>query len=423
MEKRGVPTIAVVGKGFEKAARSFGRAYKLPELRLLLVDDTVAHQGGDALLQLAVGGVDHVVEEWSKGTGDTNGAASQDEWRETLIVEGGYLDANQFLLEMELTDGLPVIPPTPDLVEQFVAASGRGGSEVIARLMPLMGDITVDRIAANAVMAGCPPNVMPILVTAIQAMSAEEFQGNHVVTTAHTLFPLIVVNGPIAKEIGMSDGRDLSTEGWRSNATIARAMRLLMYNCMSEPGLHGAACQGHLGKVADAITENVVQSPWEPLHVEKGFRESDSVVTVMTVEPIQMVDDHSAVSAQGILANFGSQMATSGNRPVFGPAQHMLIFGPSHANKAAQGGFDKDMIRRFIYEVYRIPVSAYPPESRERWSDWKKMLYGTNTMENATIPVVEDINDILIVVHGGAGPNSFFAPGINTHKSVTKKIE
>ena len=127
LEKRGVPTIAVVGKGFEKAARSFGRAYKLSELRLLLVDDTVAHQGGDELLQLAVGGVDQVVEEWGKGAGDTNGAAAQEEWRETLIVEGGFLEANQLLLEMELTDGLPVIPPTLDLVEQFVAASGRNG--------------------------------------------------------------------------------------------------------------------------------------------------------------------------------------------------------------------------------------------------------------------------------------------------------
>lgn len=423
MEKRGVPTVAVVGKGFEKAARSFGRAYKLPELRLLLVDDTVAHQGGDALVQLAVGGVDPVVEEWVKGTSDTKSTDPQEEWRETLIVEGGFLDANQLLLEMGLTDGLPIIPPTPDLVKQFVSASGRSGSEVIARLMPLMGNITVDRIAANAIMAGCMPEVMPILVTAIQAMSAEEYRVNHVVTTAHTLFPLLVVNGPIAREIGMSDGRDLSAEGWRPNATIARAMRLLMYNCMSEPGIHGTTCQGHLGKVADAITENVVQSPWEPLHVEKGFRESDNVVTVMTVEPLQMVDDHSALSAQGILANFGSQMATSGNRPVFGPAQHMLIFGPSHANKVAQGGFDKDMIRRFIYEVYRIPVHAFPPESRERWSDWKKKLYGTNTVENATVPVVEDINDILIVVHGGAGPNSIFAPGINNHRSVTKKIE
>jgi hypothetical protein len=327
------------------------------------------------------------------------------------------------LLEMGLTDGLPIVPPTPNLVEKYVAASGRNGNEIIARLMPLMGDITIERIAANAVMAGCAPEVMPILITVVQAMGAEEYRINHVVTTAHTLFPLIVVSGPIAKEVGMSDGRDLSGGGWRPNATIARAVRLIMYNCMSEPGVHGATCQGHLGKVADAITENIEQSPWEPIHVEMGFRESDSVVTVMTVEPIQMVDDHSALSAQGILANFGSQVATSGNRPVFGPAQHMLIFGPAHANKVAQGGFDKQMIRRFIYEVYRIPVNEFPPESRERWSDWKKMLYGTNTMENATVPVVEDINDILIMVHGGAGPNSFFAPGINDHKSITRKIE
>jgi hypothetical protein len=413
----------VVGKGFEKAARTYARAYKLPEIRLLLVDDTVAHQGGDELARMAAESVDRVVGEWTGGSrNEAAGASSAAEWLPFITVEGDFLEANRLLLERGLTDGLPVIPPGPKLVERFVAASGRSGSEVIARLMPLMGDITVERIAANAVMAGCAPEVMPILVTVVQAMGAEEYRVNHVVTTAHTLFPLIVVGGPVAKEVGMSDGRDLSAEGWRPNATIARAVRLIMYNCMSLPGVHGATCQGHLGKVADAVTENIEQSPWEPIHVEMGFRPTDSVVTVMSVEPMQMVDDTSALTAQGVLANFGSQMATSGNRPMFGPAQHMLIFGPAHANKVAQGGFDRKLVRRFIYEVYRIPVHQFPPESRERWSNWRKMLYGANTMEHATVPVVEDIDDIMIMVHGGAGPNSFFAPGINNHRSVTRKI-
>jgi hypothetical protein len=389
-----------------------------------VLDETLAHQGGDALAAIAVESVDRVAGEWTGQDAGQGGAApASGDWTPLITVPGGYLEANQLLLDRGLTDGLPVIPPTPQLVERFVGASGRNGGEVIARLMPLMGDITVERIAANAVMAGCSPNVMPILITVVQAMAADEYRVNHVVTTAHTLFPLIVVGGPIAREIGMSDGRDLSAGGWRPNATIARAVRLIMYNCMSLPGMHGTTCQGHFGKIADAITENLEQSPWEPFHVEMGFRASDNVVTVLTVEPPQMVDDHSALTAQGVLANFGSQMATSGNRPMFGPAQHMLIFGPAHANKVAQGGFDRKMIRRFIYEVYRIPVNQFPPESRERWSDWKRMLYGVNTFENATIPGVEDINDIFILCHGGPGPNSFFAPGINKHRSVTRRIE
>jgi hypothetical protein len=373
---------------------------------------------------MATRSVEQVIEQWIDGTARADGTSSPTtQWNSIIAVDGDFLAANRLLLARGLTDGLPVIPPLPALVAEFVAASGRNGDEVIARLMPLMGDITVERIAANAVMAGCNPEVMPILIAVVQAMGAEEYRVNHVVTTAHTLFPLIVVGGPIAKAVGMSDGRDLSAEGWRPNATIARAVRLIMYNCMSLPGVHGATCQGHLGKVADAITENIEQSPWPPIHVEMGYRAADNVVTVMSVEPMQMVDDHSALSAQGVLANFGAQMATSGNRPMFGPAQHMLIFGPAHANKVAQGGFDRKLIRRFIYEVYRIPVNQFPPESRERWSRWKKMLYGTNTVENATIPVVEDIDDIMIMVHGGAGPNSFFAPGINNHRSVTRRIE
>lgn len=414
----------MVGKGFEKAARSYAKAYKLAAPRLLLLDDTLAHQGGEALAEMAAASVERVIAEWAdKGHGRGDATPSASDWTPRLRIDGDFLDANRVLLEQGLTDGLPVIPPLPGLVDQFVAASGRSASEVIARLMPLMGDITVERIAANAVMAGCRPNVMPVLVTVVQAMAAEEYRINHVVTTAHTLFPLVVVGGPIAREVGMSDGRDLSAEGWRPNATIARAVRLIMYNCMSLPGVHGAACQGHFGKIADALAENLEQSPWPPIHVEMGYRATDNVVTVMSVEPPQVVDDTSALSAQGVLANFGAQMATSGNRPVFGPTQHMLIFGPAHANKVAQGGFDRKLIRRFIYEVYRIPVHQFPPESRERWSDWKKLLYGSNTMEHATLAVVEDIDDIFIMVHGGAGPNSFFVPGINNHRSVTRKIE
>ncbi|MFQ5894075.1 MAG: hypothetical protein ACE5H5_07145, partial [Nitrospinota bacterium] len=318
---------------------------------------------------------------------------------------------------------LPVIPPTRELVERFVAASGRRGGEVVARLMPRMADATVERIAANAVMAGCAPEVMPILIAVVKAMEDEAFCINHVVTTAHTLFPLIVVNGPIAKEVGMSDGRDLTAKGWRPNATVARAVRLILFNCASDLESRGATCQGHLAKIADAITENVEQSPWEPLHVERGFRESEGVVTVFTGEPIQMVDDHSAVTAQGILGTFGTALASSGNRPMFGKAQHMLIFGPAHANKVAQGGFDKRLVREFLYEVYRIPVHAFPPESRERWSDRKRMFYGPNTMEMATVPVVEDKEDLLIVVHGGAGPNSLFVPGVINPRAVSRKVE
>ncbi len=413
----------MVGNGFETAARSFARAYKSPNLRLLLVDDTVAHQGGDALTHIARNGVDSVASEWMNSANGGEAAAAEDPIERVLSIEADPIGTNGALFDLGVTDGLPVIPPTVEMVERFVAASGRRGDEVIARLMPRMADITVERIAANAVMAGCKPGVMPILVTAVQAMGAEEYHVNHVITTAHTLFPIVVVNGPIAQEIGMSDGRDLSEKRWGVNASIGRAVKFIMFNCIGDLENRGATCQGHFAKYFDAITENVEQSPWEPLHVEKGFAETDSVVTVFTAEPLHMVDDHSALTAQGILGTFGTVAACSGTRPQFGRCEIMLIFGPTHANKVAEAGFDKKLVRDFLCEVYRIPVHAYPPESRERWSDWKQMLYGVNTMENATLPIVEDRSDITIVVHGGAGPNSLLAPGALNHRSVTRKID
>ena len=413
----------VVGIGFETAARSFARAYKSPHLRLLLVDDTVAHQGGDALMRMAKNGVETVAAEWMNTANGGEAVAAPDPIERVLSIAGDPIGANGALFDLGATDGMPVIPPTLGMVERFVAASGRKGDEVIARLMPRLADITVERIAANAIMAGCSPGVMPILVTAVQAMGAEEYHVNHVITTAHTLFPIVVVSGPIAREVGMSDGRDLSAKGWGVNASVGRAIKLIMFNCIGDLENRGATCQGHFAKYFDAITENVEQSPWEPLHVEKGFSESDSVVTVFTAEPLHMVDDHSALTAQGILGTFGTVAACSGTRPQFGRCEIMLIFGPTHANKVAEAGFDKKLVRDYLCEVHRIPVNTYPPESRERWSDWKQMLYGVNTMENATLPIVEEREDITILVHGGAGPNSLMAPGALNHSSVTRKID
>lgn len=413
----------VVGTGFETAARSFARAYKSPHLRLLLVDDTVAHQGGDALMRMAKNGVETVAAEWMNTANGGDAVAAPDPIERVLSIAGDPIGANGALFDLGATDGMPVIPPTLGMVERFVAASGRKGDEVIARLMPRLADITVERIAANAIMAGCSPGVMPILVTAVQAMGAEEYHVNHVITTAHTLFPIVVVSGPIAREVGMSDGRDLSAKGWGVNASVGRAIKLIMFNCIGDLENRGATCQGHFAKYFDAITENVEQSPWEPLHVEKGFSESDSVVTVFTAEPLHMVDDHSALTAQGILGTFGTVAACSGTRPQFGRCEIMLIFGPTHANKVAEAGFDKKLVRDYLCEVHRIPVNTYPPESRERWSDWKQMLYGVNTMENATLPIVEEREDITILVHGGAGPNSLMAPGALNHSSVTRKID
>ena len=239
----------MVGKGFENAARSFARAYKLPDLRLHIVDDTVAHQGGEKLNQIAQDSIDSIASEWSRGAREEaapNGGAQAQE--SVFALDGDFAAANWQLLDRGVTDGLPVILPTPELVERFVAASGRRGDEVIARLMPRMADATVERIAANVVMAGCKPEMMPILVAAVKAMENESFSINHVLTTAHTLFPLVVVNGPIAKEVGMTDGRDLTPKGWHPSASIGRAVRLILNNCASDMETRGAFCQGTPGK-------------------------------------------------------------------------------------------------------------------------------------------------------------------------------
>jgi hypothetical protein len=209
---------------------------------------------------------------------------------------------NALYLDRGWGDGLPIVPPTAERVERMLAWCDRAWDEPIAKIAPRYGEATPLRLAANAVMAGCRPEYFPLYMLAIEAMCEEPFNLYGVQATTHLCAPLVIVNGPVGREIGLNSGHNAFGPGTPSNATIGRAIRLALLNIGGAlPGSGDMSTFGAPSKFSYCVAENEAASPWEPLHVERGFPVDATTVTVIGAECPHNVNDHESLSAQGIL--------------------------------------------------------------------------------------------------------------------------
>src|SRR5512134_2418225 len=212
---------------------------------------------------------------------------------QALRVEDDYPAINELYQERGWTDGLPIVPSTPPRVEAVLRLADREPREVVAVLPPRQGEATVEKLAINAVMAGCRPEYFPVLLAAVEAVSQPPFNLDAVQATTHPVTPLLIVNGPIAKEIGLNGSYNAFGQGFRANMTIGRALRLVLMNVGG--GLLGSgdrSTQGNPAKIAYCVAENEAASPWEPLHVEAGFDRATSTVTAVPCEGPHNIQDH-----------------------------------------------------------------------------------------------------------------------------------
>jgi len=183
-----------------------------------------------------------------------------------------------------LTDGLPIIPPTPEAVRRMLTYTDLDPQDVVAIVPPMNGQATVEKIAINAVMAGCLPQYLPVVITAVHALADDAFNLYGILATTHPCSNLVIVNGPIAQELAINAGYNVLGQGWRSNASIGRAVRLIMTNVGGAlPGTVDRATQGSPAKYTYCFAENQSQSPWEPFHVTQGFKPTDSTVSVFSL--------------------------------------------------------------------------------------------------------------------------------------------
>jgi hypothetical protein len=268
--------------------------------------------------------------------------------RSVLRVPAGT-NLVEWYFEQGWTDGLPVVPPTRELVDAFVEALGGNPQLVECKVPPRHGSLTREVLAINMVMAGCKGEYAPVVRAAMQALTAKAFNLNGVQATTHMAAPLLVVNGPIAREIGMNGDCNAFGSGNRANATIGRALRLVLLNVGGGwPGDLDKSTLGHPGKYTYCVAENEAASPWAPYHVEKGFSPEDSAVFVLAAEPPHSVTNHVANDPEGILDSICSAMSTIANNNAVSSGHCAVVIGPEHARTIAGKGWTRHDVRNYL---------------------------------------------------------------------------
>ena len=325
-------------------------------------------------------------------------------------VADSWADINAWFLENNLTDGLPITPPTEDLVRAMTDYAGTqlgwNADDAIGTVAPKNGLATIEKIAANAVMAGCRPEYMPVLIACVQGITNPKFNLDALQTSTHNTSVLPVVNGPIREAIDLNWGYNYTGKRWQSTASIGRALRLIMMNVGGEPGGINVHTQGHIARFEHCIAENEDENPWEPLHVERGYSKQTSTVTVFPACPAAMVDDNGgSQTATDLLRTFANSIAYVGNRNINGEGQPLIILGPQHARLLANGDFSKADFKRYIWEHSRVRIGDIPETNLVSFSKKILKFYGGQGPD-CRIPVADKPEDIAIVVMGGTGTHS-----------------
>jgi len=271
----------------------------------------------------------------------------------------GEDDAFETLYARGVTDGLPVIAPTAARVRAAVEASGRPGDELIALVAPQHGRATVEKIAVNAVMAGCRPEYLPVVIAAIEAICDPAFALEGVSGTTDAVAPLLIVNGPVRAELDVNCGVGVFGPGWRANATIGRAVRLVWANVGgARPGAISMSTFAQPGRYTYCIGEREEESPWEPLHVEHGFAATDSTVAVLAAEAPQIVVDARSRSARDVLTTIARSGEAIASHAIADLGDTLLVISPEHVRTIAADGWSKADVRAFLWERTRAEVDG-----------------------------------------------------------------
>lgn len=316
------------------------------------------------------------------------------------------------------TDGLPVVPPTAERINAMLAMVKLEPDKQIAFIENRQVSVTAEKVAINAVLAGCRPEYMPVVVAAVEAL-ADPLYGYHgPATSTGGSAVLMIVNGPIARELDMNCGDNLFGPGWRANATIGRAVRLVMRNTIGTlPGELDRSSLGHPGKYTFCIAENEVESPWPPLHVDRGFKREQNAVTIMAALGVHQYSNGLSNTPEGVLTTACAQMRVSAGtarKPYYA-----LVFAGEHMAVIAKAGWSRDDVKRYCVEHTQISVAEL---KRINLRD------GAITAEDETtlVSLVHEPNDFLVVMAGGlAGVQSAYIPGWggrNGSQAVTKEI-
>ncbi|MHC4459378.1 MAG: hypothetical protein ACYS0I_20240 [Planctomycetota bacterium] len=326
------------------------------------------------------------------------------------------IDLVELYFQKGWTDGLPVIPPSENSVKSMLAPMGLRADEAVGEIPARNVSITADKVAINAVLAGCLPAFMPVVVASVKGICHPDFGYHGPATSTGGAAIAIIVNGPIIKELGINARDNAFGPGFRPNATIGRALRLLMMNTLdTRPGRLDRSTLGNPGKYSLCFGEDEDNSPWEPLHVEKGYEPQESTVTLFATEGPHQIYNHLSNDPETLCITMGDTMANLGSMNIIGQQNIVAVFAGEHQEVFRKSGWSKAQVKQSLFSYAHRSIAEIKRAGR---------MPGPINKEDEIErrPVVRKPDDILVISAGArAGAFSACLPGWGDFK-MTRAI-
>ncbi len=275
-------------------------------------------------------------------------------------------DPYEYCMNAGFSPFLPVVPPTAERVDAFLAAIPHEPDRVVGLVPPCYGPATIEKIAANAVMAGCKPEYMEVLIPVIRAACDERFNLHGVQATTHAATPLIMLSGPAATRLGFASGAGAFGNVARANSSVGRALQLMMANLGGAlPGEIDMSALGNPGRFSYCVAENHAESPWEPLHVELGFGPEESTVTLFAAGGLTEVSEHNARTGAGVLRTIAATLSMVWSWRRCGRVDAVVVLCPEHVATLNADRFSKSDVRDFLFDNTGVPLRAFDHDGTE----------------------------------------------------------
>ena len=332
---------------------------------------------------------------------------------------------NDAVEERGWSDGLPVIPPTEARVARLLETVRLAPSAVLGVMSPRNGTVTAEKFAANAVMAGASPLHAPLALAAVRAGLREEFNPGGIGVTTGGGSPLVIANGPEARRAGVNGGTACFGSGYRANAAIGRTLRLVMRNLGGAiPGEMKKSTQAFPAEYSFCTAEAEAESPWEPLHVELGYKAEESTASLAGVRSFHQVTDHTSERGEQILETIAGSMRAWGAVSYYyqgRQGQVLVALCPEHAHAIARAGFTKAKVKRFLFERARLPKGELVGRGNYGERTWPRWI--EEASDEVLIPIVGDPGHLIVFVAGWSGRHSSWLPLWSATRLVTERVD
>jgi hypothetical protein len=412
-EERNKPTVLLANRDFATDATSARSGKGWPGLRV--VAEAVPPES--TVLDEIRAGTVTVMDEIIAGL--TRPLSPEEQFPKPKVVEkqphivfsGDLKEVNRFFYKRGWTDGFPIIPPTEEEVAMMLSGTDLPADHVVAKIIPRMGKATVEKIAVNAVMAGALPTCMPVLIAGVQALLEPEAMFGTTEVSTGSWVPFWIINGPIRSELHVNSGQGALSPGDIANATIGRAMGLIIKNIGgARKGVEDMGIYGNPGKYTMVIAENEEENPWEPLHVEQGFKKEDSTVTLTFPTTFYGASPFGS-DANGIMRGLLAGIRGS-NQGI------TVLLNAQHAKALAKEKWTKKEIAAFLCEYARVP--AY--QHQTFWGQWGPVRVRQPLNPMDSVAVLSSPEQVRLLVAGGVG-GLMLGITAGGRSWVTKKVQ